>query len=121
MLGTTSQTPQLDIREAHNLWDMLNSKYLMMDKMLIYEGFVHDPDFKAIFGLMKKPLQKNIRILEDELKRYSIRSPDRNRASAQLLGRSDAITDEYIAKDLFLYFQEHVENLLTAFYSTFTN
>ena len=48
-------------------------------------------------------------------------SPDRNRASVQLQGESDAITDEYIAMDIFLYFQEHVENLLGAFYSSFTN
>jgi hypothetical protein len=33
----------------------------------------------------------------------------------------DEITDEYIAMNPFLYFQEHVENLLTAFYASFTN
>ncbi|MCK9525389.1 MAG: DUF3231 family protein [Limnochordia bacterium] len=118
---TAKRTPIINIREAHNLWDLLNSKYQMLEKMLIYEGFIHDEDLKAAFKLIRKPVQKNISILEKELATYSIPSPDRNRAAVQLQGESDSITDEHIALDIFLYFQEHVENLLTAFYSCFTN
>ncbi|NLL48057.1 MAG: DUF3231 family protein [Firmicutes bacterium] len=118
---TAKETPILNIREAHNLWDLLNSKYQMMEKMLIYEGFIHDLDLKAVFKLTRKPIEKNIKILEQELATYSIPSPDRNRAAVQMQGVSDSITDEYMAMDVFLYFQEHVENLLDAFYSCFTN
>lgn len=118
---TTKATPVINIREAHSLWDLLNSKYQMMEKMLIYEGFIHDMDLKAAFKLIRRPIEKNIKILEKELTTYSIPSPDRNRAAVQLQGESDSITDEHIALDIFLYFQEHVENLLDAFYSCFTN
>ena len=117
----TKTKPTISIREAHSVWDTLNSKYQIMEKMLIYEGFVHDPDLKIAFKLIRKPIEKNIAILEKELATYSIPSPDRNRASAQLQGDSDSINDEYIAMDLFLYFQEHVENLLSRFYSAVTN
>ncbi|HHT69178.1 MAG TPA: DUF3231 family protein [Firmicutes bacterium] len=117
----TKTKATINIREAHNLWDLLTSKYHMMEKMLIYESLVHDPDLEAVFKLIRRPVQKNINILEKELMTHSVPSPDRNRASVQLQGESDAITDEYIAMDIFLYFQEHVENLLGAFYSSFTN
>jgi hypothetical protein len=117
----TKTKPTISIREAHSVWDTLNSKYQIMEKMLIYEGFVHDPDLKIAFKLIRKPIEKNTAILEKELATYSIPSPDRNRASAQLQGDSDSINDEYIAMDLFLYFQEHVENLLSVFYSAVTN
>ena len=117
----TKDTPTISIREAHNLWDILNSKYLIMEKMLVYEGFVHDLDLKGTCKLMRRPIEKNITILEKELSTYSIPSPDQNRAAAQLHGDSDSITDEYIAMDLFLYLQEHVENLLSTFYSSFAN
>jgi len=113
----TKTKATINIREAHNLWDLLTSKYHMMEKMLIYESLVHDPDLEAVFKLIRRPVQKNINILEKELMTHSVPSPDRNRASVQLQGESDAITDEYIAMDIFLYFQEHVENLLGAFYS----
>ena len=115
MLGTKEQ-PIVNIREAHNLWDILNSKYQIMEKMLIYQGFIHDMDLDAVFKLLRKPIERNIKILEKELETYAIPSPDRNRAAVQVQTKTDAVTDEYIAMDLFLYFQEHIENLLDAFY-----
>lgn len=120
MLGTKTKLV-VNIREAHNLWDLLNSKYQIMEKALIYEGFVHDTDLKIALKQIRKSILKNIRVLEDELDTYCIPSPDRNRAAAQLQSDSDSINDEYIAMDIFLYFQEHIENLLSAFYSCFTN
>lgn len=120
MLGTKEQ-PIVNIREAHNLWDILNAKYQIMEKMLIYQGFIHDMDLDAVFKLLRKPIERNIKILEKELETYAIPSPDRNRAAVQVQTKTDAVTDEYIAMDLFLYFQEHIENLLDAFYSCVTN
>lgn len=117
----TKTRPTVDIREAHNLWDILNSKYQIMEKILIYEGFSHDPDFRVAMGHIGKSIQKNIKILEDEMSSHSIPSPNRNRAAVQSQKNSDSITDEYMAMDLFLYYQEHIENLLAAFYSSITN
>lgn len=83
MLGTKAEAT-LNIREAHNLWDVLNSKYQMMEKLLILEGFIHDPDLKIAFKLMGGPIQKNINILEKELATYSVPATDQNRAAAQI-------------------------------------
>ncbi len=112
---------QIDIREAYSLWDVLNSKYLVMDKMMLYENFVHDPDLKLVIQVLYKPLQKNINILEKEMEKYAIKSPDRNRAAAISPENPKTITDEEIATDIFIYFQEHIENLLRVFGSSVTN
>lgn len=112
---------QIDIREAYSLWDVLNSKYLVMDKMMVYENFVHDPDLKIVIQVLYKPLQKNINILEKEIEKYAVKSPDRNRAAAISAKKPKTITDEYIAMDIFIYFQEHIENLLRVFGSSITN
>lgn len=113
--------PLIDAREAFNLWDVLNSKYMVMDKMIIYENYAHDKDLKLIIQTLYKPLQKNIRILEKEMEKYAIKSPDRNRASAHTPENPQVLTDEYIALDMFVYFQEHIENLLKVFRSCVTN
>ena len=88
----TKTRPTVDIREAHNLWDILNSKYQIMEKILIYEGFSHDPDLRFAMGHIGKSIRKNIKILEDEMSSHSIPSPNRNRAAVQSQKNSDSIT-----------------------------
>lgn len=117
----TKTKPTVDIREAHNLWDILNSEHQIMEKILIYEGFVHDPDLVIGMKQLRKSIQKNIKILEGEMATHSIASPDRHRAAVQLQTESDSITDQYMAMDLFLYYQGHIENILKSFYSSATN
>ncbi len=111
----------IDSREAYSLWDVLNSKYLVMDKLMIYENFAHDPSLKIVIKTMYKPLQNNINILEKEMEKYAVKSPDRNRAAAVTPENPTMVTDEYIALDIFVYFQEHIENLLRVFGSSVTN
>ena len=111
----------IDSREAYSLWDVLNSKYLVMEKLMVYENFAHDPDLKLVIKVMYNPLQRNINILEKEMQKYAVKSPDRNRAAAVTPENPKTITDEFIALDIFVYFQEHIENLLRVFGSSVTN
>lgn len=51
-------------------------RYQIMEKALIYEDFVHDTDLRIAFKHIRKSIQKNIGILEDELATYTVPSPD---------------------------------------------
>lgn len=112
---------QVDTREAFNIWDILSSKYMTLDRIQVWEDFSHDQDLILALNAMKKPLKRNVRILERMMERYAIESPDRNRVSAQSPVNPKVVSDEFIALDIFFYTQEHVENLLKALRSSMTN
>ena len=78
-------------------------------------------DLNTSITLFLKTLNANIVILEAMMKGYSINSPDRSRNLSNVPANTQLITDEFIALDIFLYLQEHVENLTKALRSLVTN
>ncbi|HOL18121.1 MAG TPA: DUF3231 family protein [Bacillota bacterium] len=112
---------QIDIREAFNIWDVLNSKYMAAERLQTWESLVHDLDLKALIEKALQSFKKNIVILEKLAEKYAVKTPDRNRSYSTFTGGKQIITDEFIALDLFLYYQGHIENLSKVLRSTVTN
>lgn len=54
----------VDIREAFNLWDVLNSKYMAVERLQTWHSIAHDYDLKLIISQTVKVLSENIKILE---------------------------------------------------------
>jgi len=123
LLGKKTESMQrlIDVREAFNLWDILNSKYVAVEKLKIWNNGAHDPELKLLIKYFEKSLGENIAILEREMDKFSVKSPDQNRSAIKLSGGAHVVTDEYIAGDIFLYLQEHTENLLGALGTSMTN
>jgi len=46
---TENRQKMINIQEAYNLWDLLNSKYFAIEQIQIAENFAHDPDFAAYY------------------------------------------------------------------------
>lgn len=111
----------IDISEAYNIWDILTSKYLAVERLETYEKLIHDLDFKAVIKRTIKTLKENVSILEGFATRFAIKTPDRNRSYSTFSGGQQIISDEFMAQDLLLYYQEHIENLSKALRSTTTN
>ena len=110
MLGIKTK-PVVNIRETHDFWELLRG-----------------------IRLWKRPLSTRILLTipisgspsntsENRSKRTLVfsRTNSLHTPSPLLTSGTDSITDEHIAMDLLLYFQEHIQNLLSAFYSCFTN
>lgn len=116
-----TKAQEIDVREAFTLWDVLNSKYMTMERVLILEPYVTDIDLKVIVKVFKRDIAKNIDILHTHMKTYNIISPNKNRVSVPSAIKPEILSDEFIALELLLYEQEHVENLLLSFYSMVTN
>ncbi len=121
--GKKAETKQrkVDVREAYALWDVLNSKYLSLEKIIIYKPYANDPHLKIILEQMEKEIIKNIDILVRQMNAYSIPSPPANRAGVTTPVHQQVFLDELIVTDLLFYEQEHLENLLFSFYSFITN
>lgn len=111
----------IDIQEAFNIWDVLSTKYLGAQKFEIWQDFAHDPDLKVIINIYLKEFNKNIKILEKEVTNYNVRAPIANPQGFNTSVNSELFQDQYIAKDIFLLVNGHVENLLRSLRSTMTN
>lgn len=116
-----TKSKNVDIREAFTLWDVLNSKYMAMEKILVCKSFVHDTDLKLLLVKLENETKKNIEILQKQMNMYNIISPNKNRVAAQNTSSTDLYSDEFIAMETLLYEQEHVENMLISLYSLITN
>lgn len=116
-----TKSQNVDIREAFTLWDILNSKYMTMEKLVICNSLVHDAGLKLRLKQMEKDIEKNIDILQQQLKMFNIISPNKNRVAANSTASPELMNDEFIAMDMLFYKQEHIENLLISLYSIVTN
>jgi len=102
----------LTTAEAHNLWDILKSKYMAIELMQIWSNYAHDPEFKRLIASYIKGLEGNIHELEGEAKKAGLSGPDKNRSSVDTPVNSETLYDEYLAEELFIFTQENVEQLL---------
>ena len=120
-LKTEKLQQSIDIREAFNLWDMLNSSYMALERLQIWRTITHDIDLKMIIDTAIKTSKECIQTLETKMEEYAIKAPDRTRSFGNFPASSQMVTDEFIAQEVFLYHQEHIENLMKVLRSTTTN
>lgn len=109
-----SKNMQLNVQEANTLWDTLKSNYMAVELMQMWQNFVHDSDFKAIIILLLKEVRENIRLLEALIEKHGIRGPDKNRTPLNSAVNTEALLDENMAQEFFVFAQENVEQLLRA-------
>ncbi|HBX23555.1 MAG TPA: DUF3231 domain-containing protein [Desulfotomaculum sp.] len=112
---------QIDAQEAFNLWDILNSKYHEIERLLILEHFVHDIDLKLLIRYFVGELNENVAILKKEMNKYKVTAPAPNRIIGPPPCNIEMYTDEFIAGEMLLYIQEHIENLLRTLRNSMTN
>lgn len=100
----------IDVREAFALWDMLRSKYSAIEHLKTLDNNAHDLDLKILLKSFIKSLHGYIKKFEDELQKYSIQAPDRNRTYIKSPSNSMEVTDEFIAGELLIFVQEETRN-----------
>lgn len=118
---TKDPKKMIDIAEAFNIWDILNSKYMARERLNMWETLLHDQDLKAIVKCGLNSLDENIYILEGLMAENTIKSPDRRRENIDADCSSKIISDEFMALDYLLYLQEHTENLMRSLRTSVTN
>ncbi|NLN07698.1 MAG: DUF3231 family protein [Firmicutes bacterium] len=94
---------------------------MTLDRLLFRKLFAKDLDLKYILKKTEQEIEDNIAILQKQMKKYNIISPNKNRAAVANHADEELMSDEAIAMVILLYQQEHVENLLISVYGTVTN
>jgi len=111
----------IDTSEAYNLWDILNSKYMQADRLLLWKNYIHDSDLLKFFDNAEGKLKNSIQELEIELEKFGIKGPDKHRSVIKTANNAEVIRDETIAQDYYLILQEMIEMLLRAIRTSTTN
>ncbi|MGI6629762.1 MAG: hypothetical protein ACOX4H_04400 [Bacillota bacterium] len=112
---------KIDIREAFTLWDLLKSKYTLIDFLNTLKNRAHDADLKILLGVIVKEFQIFALKVENYQKKVSILTPDKYRKSVNLYQNPESVTDEYIANELFICIQEELERVARGFRTSTTN
>lgn len=66
---------QVGAEEAHRMWRIVKHRYLIIDHTNTLVNFIHDLEFKLILNRLVQDWSKDIKILENELNKYSVPSP----------------------------------------------
>ncbi len=118
----TAQSPSLDSGEAFLLWDMLVSRYDIIENTQIYQNFGHDQDFKLLLQRgLNKTLEKEVNIMEKELNRYRIPLPNRPPKSVKIPANTGILEDQFMFKQIFTGIQAFLDNHVRTVRSVTTN
>lgn len=118
----TATLPSLDIGEAFLLWDMLVSRYDIIEATQIYQNFVHDQDFKSLLQRgLNKTLEKEVNIMEKELNRYKIPLPGRPPKSIKTSANTGILEDHFMFKQIFTGMQAFLDSHVRTIKSVTTN
>lgn len=102
---THKMQSQLSTEEAHRLWVKAQSRYILINNIHLFANFTHDKDFKYVLEQLKELYLKQVNILEKELNRYSIKSPEPNKKDIEASGNTELISDKEIARTIYSLMQ----------------
>lgn len=111
----------LDVQEAYTLWDLVKTRYFMIDLLILFKNFSHDVDFKAILNNYINQFKNEVVEINKELDYFSIHGPTPNVPDVNVTGNSEVINDSQIANLLHSFIKTNVDNLIKILYNDSTN
>lgn len=88
---------QLSVQEVHRIWSKAQSSYLMINNLQFLSAFVHDKDFKYIIKRLEDSYNQQVNVLEKELSKFSIKSPEPSKTDVPASGIPEIASDKQIA------------------------
>lgn len=117
----TKTQGQLSSQEAYTLWDMLTSRYATVEKIQIFQNFIHDIDYKLLVVSSLNTVEKEINELEKTMNNFGIALPRRPPKSVRTPANTEAIEDRFTAGLFTGMLQENISSYLRAFRTSLTN
>lgn len=87
----------LDVQEIYNIWKMLDNRYSIMNILLIEKPHIHDMDFAFILDRNMQRIKREIKVLEGEAEKYSLKGPRVNLEDFNVMGNAELHRDRDIA------------------------
>lgn len=89
---------QLGVQEVHRIWAKTQSRYLMINNLQFLSAFVHDKDFKYIIKRLEDSYSEQVMLLEKELSKFSLKSPEPSKTDVPAAGIPEIASDKQIAR-----------------------
>lgn len=89
---------QLGVQEVHRIWAKTQSRYLMINNLQFLYAFVHDKDFKYIIKRLEDSYSEQVKLLEKELSKFSLKSPEPSKTDVPAAGIPEIASDKQIAR-----------------------
>lgn len=113
---------EVNIQEAFNLWDMLQTRYATVETIQIFQNFIHDTDFKTLAAItLNTVFEDQINELEGVMNSIGLGLPRRPPITVRTPGNTEAIEDRYVAGLFTTMLQENIGMHLRAIRTTLTN
>ncbi|MTI59958.1 MAG: DUF3231 family protein [Firmicutes bacterium] len=95
---THQKQSQLSTEEAFRLWEKTRLRYVVINHISLLGNFTHDVDFQLVLKNINKTLQEHAKMLEKELKKYSINSPEPSKKDIEAIGNTEVLVDKHTAQ-----------------------
>ncbi len=125
LFGTKEKIHQkqtkLSAEEAHRLWAKAQFRYILIGNLSFFANYVHDIDLKAFLKKLQKNYQNDAKILENELSKYSIKSPEPNKTDIEAIANKEIITDKQIIRTIYSLVQLALANCMKTLHNVTFN
>lgn len=118
---TLTTNPRLSVQEAYNLWDILASRYMIIEQLTLWDRFAHDADLRLHIGNVKSQMSRVTGSWEKTAMGASIKGPDAARKGVNTSMNSEVFHDEQIALWLLRLLQEDLQRLFRVARTCATN
>lgn len=99
---------ELSVFEAGHLWNLLTSRYEVIETTQLLQNFTSDPDLKLVLNEGLKFLRRQVAALENTASHYGIPLPKKPPAASNAAVKVELITDEYIFRRVFSGIQSYI-------------
>ncbi|HHX74447.1 MAG TPA: DUF3231 family protein [Firmicutes bacterium] len=117
----TASKQVINCQEAFGIWDLLSAKYHFLEKLHIWQNYIHDTALKVLLNGIENTLQKLVTQLEECAKAFSISAPEVGVINVKTSSNTEIIRDELIAQDIFIGLQGIAELVLRTLRTNTTN
>lgn len=118
----TAKKPKLDSGEAFLLWDMLLTRYDIIEQSQIWQNFAHDPEFKLLLKKgIEESLENQINLLETEMNTFELPLPSRPPKSVRVFAGTGVLEDRFLFRQIFIGIQHMLEYQMRAVQAMITN
>ncbi len=116
-----SNTEQIDIQEAYNIWNWLRIRYNSLETIQFYQNLVHDRDFSLLLDRFLKDVEKNMSTMEQEGAKFKIPVPERPPLELKFEASINQVTDKFIYRKILADMMAELFTISRAVRSSTTN
>ncbi len=109
--SVAEQQQTIHAGEAYEIWQHLVLRYDLQELINVFRNFANDVDFKALLDLGDGVLQKEVAIMENEMKRLGIPLPKRPPKFINTPTNTEILRDETMFRSIYMIVQLSLNQL----------